>query len=290
LVPETDRTELSVPGDYPTLQEAVDAIPPGGTITVAPGSYNIGLTIWKSVTIRGAGQDQTILRGGVSIIAGVSGVVIERLTVGRSVEDGLLIYGHVELRRLVILGNNDGLEIRGSAQVTLTDCTISENGDGLIIVGSAQAVLTNCTINNNKDIGLYITAQVNLTDCTVSENGSDGLYILGRGQQVLTNCTISKNGKNGLRAFALAEVKLENCVIESNAEDGILVLDEVQITVRNSIIRHNAEWGVEAYLEKCGRDSNAFTGEVILQNNKIYGNGMGDVCLPDLCIPEDACK
>ena len=49
LVPQTDRTQLSVPGDYGTVQEAVDAVAPGGIITIAGGTYIGGITLGLSL-------------------------------------------------------------------------------------------------------------------------------------------------------------------------------------------------------------------------------------------------
>ena len=47
--------EISVPTDYATIQEAIDAAQSGDTITVAGGSYPEKLNIDKSVTLQGDG-------------------------------------------------------------------------------------------------------------------------------------------------------------------------------------------------------------------------------------------
>src|SRR5262245_60459403 len=69
---------LRVPGDYPTIQEAINAARPGDTVQVRAGTYKESLTINKEIalvaqafdqadptknttTIDGSGQENTIL-------------------------------------------------------------------------------------------------------------------------------------------------------------------------------------------------------------------------------------
>src|SRR5262245_7671659 len=54
--------KLVVPTDFPTIQSAIDAVKPGGTVTVLAGTYTEQLAIAKNVTLVGAGMDTTIIR------------------------------------------------------------------------------------------------------------------------------------------------------------------------------------------------------------------------------------
>ena len=53
---------LTVPGDYPTIQEAVDAASPGQEIEVSAGKLK-GAEIWQPVKIKGEGTDTRIVEG-----------------------------------------------------------------------------------------------------------------------------------------------------------------------------------------------------------------------------------
>jgi len=173
LTEQTTRTRLAVPQDYKSLQEAIDAIAPGGVIEVAAGEFEAGLTIWKPVTLRGASADQTVLRAlpgrdlVVSVLAGAEGVRLEGLTITGSTRDGLWIYGGVELEGVRILGNGrTGLEVRGASRVTLegsllegnsTDALCSRGGwicNGLKVRDEAHVELRDTTIRNNTDWGI----------------------------------------------------------------------------------------------------------------------------------------
>jgi nitrous oxidase accessory protein NosD len=60
LMPE--KAQWRVPGDFPTIQAALDAAHEGDTILIAPGTYQEHLVIAKSLTLQGAGPN-TILEG-----------------------------------------------------------------------------------------------------------------------------------------------------------------------------------------------------------------------------------
>jgi hypothetical protein len=55
-------------GCYTTIQAAVDAARAGDTISVRPGTYHGGVTITKSIRLRGAGASSTIIRGGGPVL------------------------------------------------------------------------------------------------------------------------------------------------------------------------------------------------------------------------------
>jgi uncharacterized protein YaiE (UPF0345 family) len=61
LAVQTESMDARVPTDYPTIQEAIDAVFPGGIVEVAEGSFSEGLTIWTPLTLRGQGPDATVL-------------------------------------------------------------------------------------------------------------------------------------------------------------------------------------------------------------------------------------
>ena len=186
-----------------------------------------------------------------------------------------------------------GVRIGGDAVVELHNFTISNSNPyetGLYAGVKARVTLMNCVLSNSRGSGLEVTgeAQVNIRDCTINGNGDMGLWARGSARIVLEDSAVTENRFHGLLLEGSVLLNLENCVIQGNGWAGICVMHEVQVTVCNSVIRNNQGWGLVAIIGSAPYEE--FTGEVVLQNNEIYGNGEGDVCLPDLCLPEDACK
>ena len=62
---ELSGTELRVPEDAPSIQQAIDQAGPGDVVRVAAGEYAERLTLREGVHIRGAGRDDTLIRADV---------------------------------------------------------------------------------------------------------------------------------------------------------------------------------------------------------------------------------
>jgi len=253
VVPQSDRDQLAVPEDYPRLQEAIDAIVPGGTITVSAGTFIEGVTIWKSVMIKGAGPDKTILKGLpdgkviVLVLAEVERVHLQDLKIAGSERDGLVVYGRkVTIQNVEVCDNRwDGLEVWGGAEVTVRDCTMSGNADGIDVRNSATLILENCTITDNRNNGLFVfdSAVVTLICSTIS-GSSDGLDVGGSAQVVAQSMTISGNWSKGVRADASVQLSLIDCMISNNGSGGIGVSDAAQVTVKDCSVFDNGSDGL----------------------------------------------
>ena len=70
ILPEARATTLYVggggPGNYTTIQSAIDAALPGDTVFVFNGTYNENLVVDRTLTLVGESRDSTWINGGGS--------------------------------------------------------------------------------------------------------------------------------------------------------------------------------------------------------------------------------
>ncbi len=130
------------PGCYATIQAAVDAAANGDTIQVAGGTYAGGVTIAKSVDLRGAGSGATRIKGGgpVVTIGDLAGATTPTVSI-----EGVTITGGATHDGGAAIAQGGGVWIPGNpshgrpgAVVTITDSVITQNRVSPLSVGSGD--------------------------------------------------------------------------------------------------------------------------------------------------------
>lgn len=195
---------INVPGDYPTIQGAIDAASNGDTVMIAGGSYyehEIN-SQGKAITIQGA-----VDTGGlpVTIIdAQKQGPVLycDSSETDKTVFSNLIITGGLWF-------NGGGIYLTSSSP-TFTNCVISgnvalEDGGGMYVSNTVSNVqLINCTFTGN----------------TASESGYGGGLCVSAGDLSCENCTFEYNdafwGGGAINGDYTSDIALTNCTIESN--------------------------------------------------------------------------
>lgn len=205
---------IHVPGDFPTIQQAIDAANHGDTILVGPGTYIENLVVAeKALTIASeAGNAGTFIVAQdvnepvVALFATDAGLLTIDgfwLTGGRGGVD--MAFGDVVLNDCVIDLNADapGINIYWST-VSLDNTVVSRNGGSNVLGGGISAHLstidvTNCQIDRNRGElggGAFLSeTDAVLTDITFADNeGHDGGGLfLGLTTVTLSNANFAKN-------------------------------------------------------------------------------------------------
>ncbi len=132
-----------VPGEYPTIQAAVDAAAEGDLVLIAPGTYNEAVDVsTDNVTIRGLDRDGVVLDGKLELdngirVLGASGVAVENLTAQNYTANGVFFTGTTGYRASYV--------------------TTYRTGDyGIYAFDSTKGQIDNSHTVGSRDGGVYI--------------------------------------------------------------------------------------------------------------------------------------
>jgi parallel beta-helix repeat protein len=284
LAPQTAKMEISFPGEYPTLQHAIDAVAPRGTIIIEVGEHQGGLTIWKPLILKGSGklQGRTDKAPVISIIAEAKEVQIEGLEIERG--KGILLYGSAMIKNSKISkNNNSGIEMGGSSQTVVENSTIAENkGAGVVLWDSSQITISGSTILRNWCEGMCVnnSSQATISKSVISENRDFGIWMRGASQAIIESAVISGNG-TGISLWFSSQVTIKNSTISENGV-GIWMRDFARATIKDNKIFKNRKYGIALCQRPCFATDQKFVGAIRGSGNDIRDNPEGDVCPADL--------
>ena len=206
---------LNVPGDFSTIQAAIDAAVAGDTVLVGPGTYTERPVISKDITVESSDGPQTTFIDGnlagtvVTVDAEAAETpVLRGFTIRRgnhSIWAGIRITGDALIEDNVITESCDGYAVvAGNSSATIRENVISGNGTpgcgsdgGLSIGGSGVQVLDN-VIADNTGVGIHLNgAQTSLIARNViRDNGGGtggGIEMINAPNPVIVNNLITGN-------------------------------------------------------------------------------------------------
>jgi parallel beta-helix repeat protein len=235
---------------FESLQEAIDALLPGGSLMLQPGTYAAGLTIGTDISLE-AVQEEVVLIS----------------------ETGTLPV----------------LSLVGGADLHLAGVTISGGSTGLSLASGARAVLERCTVTGNTQ-GVYLSysSSIDMVDCDVVANAESGVFAVDTSQASITRCSISDHSDYGIGAANSARLTVNDSILTRCGWDGAIILwDRSQAVLESNTITDNRGYGVAIYWYHCFPGTFLpFDGHISGSGNTIEANmgrpDMNDVCPPEL--------
>jgi parallel beta-helix repeat protein len=198
-----DPVVWTVPGDFSTIQDAVNRAAAGDTIEVGDGIYNESVYIGKSDLTLRAGSNPIIDLGKTSPLDPTVGncITIGQYGAGTTIDGFTLRHGDNGIR--TYFSSSWGAY---PDNVTIKNCTIYENygnasasydhGMGILLNQSSSAQILDNHIYDNSEMGIYATGEGHLIQGnSIHDNGgtansyfSHGLVMVGT-----LNCAVSDN-------------------------------------------------------------------------------------------------
>jgi len=274
------RGELVV-RDGESIQSAIERVPEGGVIRLKEGRWEENLVIEKSLTLCGAGKENTSIRVGSS--EGEQSFYIAAPEKGKEIR--------VCLRDLSLSGAPEwGVTAEEGVHLSLQRCALSENKVGLMLASDARASLDECLIyKNDLGITLWEDSKITIRRSTFIENndgvdlGNREALIEGssfRGHEVaiggsarkltIRECIV-EDGEWGINlCIWITQALIERCRVQRNRCDGIEISMGARATIRECIVSNN----------KCGISVNqgwSFSpgSRAVIERCVISGNEIG---------------
>ncbi len=249
-----------VPGEFATIQSAIDVAKKDDWILLSPGQYAENLTMkGKTVNLVSYFQfSEDLYFQQHTLIAPESGVALSV-----SGPEGTSVY----VSGVRMTGAETA--VISSGNLTVENSEIIGNGTGILFSGGTAMI----------------------ADCEISGNSSDGILYRDATASLIERCNLSENGGHGISVTitpydgVLYRTVIRRNSIRANQGSGIYFLDRPIMTQRefrieNNFVLENAVAGIEVYLEQPDPKNLIPTGPrtrsaVYLVNNTIVGNPVG---------------
>jgi parallel beta-helix repeat protein len=156
----------SDPGNYSSIQDAIDNASEGDTITVFNGIYTENIILDKSINLVGEDKDNTIINGGIK---------------------------------------NNVITLTAD-QATITGFTIQYSGDifpnaGINITSDYNNISGNILTDNFYGITLFHASNNIISKNTISNNDHCGIYMIGSTNNIINGNTIEYHSYNGIGMY-----------------------------------------------------------------------------------------
>jgi hypothetical protein len=241
---------IHVPGDYPTIQDGIDAASPGDEVRIAAGVYsgegnrNLDFAGKDIAVLSESGPEATIIDPGGE---GVGFCLSEGLTSAARIEGLTIRSGWAQLAGGCQFAMGGGL-VCYRCSPTIRNCIIENcfgyEGGGIFYWALAPGVIEDCIIRSNmagsenegsgSGGGIFVRGPVTIARCTIAGNSvtfgqaggePSGAGVACSGTARLEDCLIAGNWADewsgGLGAGVSGHLDMLRCRIVGNSAPGL---------------------------------------------------------------------
>ena len=240
------------PGNYTTIQSAIDAASPSDTVFVFNGTYYEHVVInTNDIKILGENKNNTIIDGGTSgdvLDVSSGGLTISGFTMQNSGYDYI------------------GLKLQNSNNNTIIYNNIIYNFFGVFLDSSKNNTITNNTANANVNHGIYLQnySNNNTIKNNIATANNMGIFL----QNLCTSNMIYDNIVNSNMVGILLQYNCNNNMIKNNNANlnnvGICIYSYCNNnTIKNNTVNANPNTAIQL----CSSCNNTITNNTANENN-----------------------
>ena len=244
-------------GDFPSVQDALDAAPDGAAIHLAPGTYFESLRCEKTLHLRAQPSYESRVTfefgsGNVLKILGGSGTMHGIVFRGVAGEQNKRFHtvsaqgGEWEITRCDFWSDSlAGLHFGGQASLLLRDCGFaSAPSDGISVSGGQKLQIIGGQSSGSGRHGLHLKnaplQSLEIENFASQENRGNGVLAL-EGALEMRKCSVAGNARSGIELGDGVMVQISACKVGGNGAQGIV-----------------AARGVSGQIEGCDLSENRF--------------------------------
>ncbi|MHC4568817.1 MAG: right-handed parallel beta-helix repeat-containing protein [Planctomycetota bacterium] len=256
---------ITVPDDFPAIQQAVNAASPGDKVFVRAGMYSEHVTIGKPLTLEGEDRETTIIDGAgtgkVVTVTSASNVTVS----GFTTRNGGTSTSFPE---------DSGIVLDNASHCLISDCIMTSNGiSGLHLYRSSSNTIRNCELSYNETtpipgpvqgaIHLRYSTYNTIADNNIYSNGSDGITVRsGSSYTTIRGNHIYSNGDYGIHLGWSYHCTIVDNIVHDNRSVGLEFDAASYNTARDNVTYSNSA-GIRIVFYARG---NTFVGNVIRGN------------------------
>lgn len=274
---------ITIPEDYPTIQDAIDAASPGDTIVVREGLYAEGkIVVSKPLTLIAEGR---VIVDGLHTATAVfsitsDNVVIEGFTVKNGLYEGISLW-HVDNCRIeanTVANNYVGIYIgHGGYDNVFKGNKILNNYIGIYLCGMFRhtdynVVEENVAENNSYAIDLWYSHHNIIRHNTLNNNNNASIILSFSDYNTINENKITDTDQIGIALLAADYNILSENVVANNGL-GIGLSDSRHNIVKENRADRNTYYGIALYWSRRNtvKENRAFQNEEF----DLYWDGIG---------------